>query len=255
MFKGVSVLPERAESEHVPGALLGQQWERVTDGAGLPQRVAEQLAEAIIQGELSSGTRLSEPELATAFGISRTPVREALYILEKDELVERLPRRGARVAHLTAKQALDVYVCRAHLYGLSARICAHILNEEQFEELRRIVSLMDEAVAVSDVGAYFRLNVDFHDFIGRSTGNDMLLRLMGGMGRVTLRFRYMSLMVPGRLETSLAAHHQLLLDLQSGDADAAENRVRDIVCDAGDAVLAHFFDDTSEPVREILRKW
>jgi DNA-binding GntR family transcriptional regulator len=223
-------------------------WSPVASDHSLAARVADQLAEAIIDGRLPSGTRLSEPGIAEAFDISRTPVREALYMLERDDLVERPPRKGARVARLTAKQALDVYICRAHLYGLSARMCARSLTESDLAELRRIVAGMDAAVATADVRSYYRLNLDFHDFVGRATGNDMLLRLMGGMGRLTLRFRFMSLTVPGRLEKSRAAHHRLLECLEAHDGVAAERTVREIVSAAGDAVLAHFFGDSTRPV-------
>lgn len=239
------------------GSTLGDvfEWSKLHEFGGLASRVADQLAEAIIEGRLASGTRLSEPEIAQTFGISRTPVREALYILERDELVERQPRKGARVASVTEKNALDVYICRAYLYGLSARMCVPRLNNSDLAELSRNVHLMDLAVASNDLGAYYRLNLAFHDYVGRASGNEMLLKLMGGMGRLTLRFRYMSLTVPGRLEVSLKAHHLLMSDLRCADPDAAERRVREIVSSAGDAVLSHFFNNSSGAVSKEVVKW
>ncbi len=226
------------------------EWSKLNQLEGLASRVADQLAEAIIEGRLKSHTRLSEPEIARTFGVSRTPAREALYILERDELVERPPRKGARVASVTEKQALDVYVCRAYLYGLSARMCVPRLTKSDLAELSRIVHMMDLAVAGNDVRAYYSHNLAFHDHVGWTSGNEMLLKLMHGMGRLTLRFRYMSLTIPGRLDASLKAHHLLMSEFRRRDPDAAERRVREIVSSAGDAVLSHFFGNSSRPVRE-----
>jgi DNA-binding GntR family transcriptional regulator len=231
-----------------PGEVADITWSSLGDSPGLATKVAEQLAEAIITGKLASGARLSEPEIGAAFGISRTPVREALYILERDGLIDRPPRKEARVSHVTAKQAFDVYVCRAYLYGLSTRIAANLIDEDVFAELEAIVRQMDAAVAHADTKAYFGLNLRFHDIIGVTTGNDVLLRLMGGMGGLTLRFRYMSITIPGRMRLSAQRHHRLLELLRERNGRAAELEVRTIVSSAGDAVLAHFFDDHSARV-------
>jgi len=83
----------------------------------------------------------------------------------------------------------------------------------------------------------------------------MLLKLMGGMGRRTLRFRYMSLTIPGRLNVSLKSHHLLMREFRRYDADAAEKRVRQIVSSAGDAVLLHFFGNSSQAVSKEVMKW
>jgi DNA-binding GntR family transcriptional regulator len=231
------------------------EWSNLDEVGGLASRVADQLAEAIIEGRLEGGARLGEPDIARTFGISRTPAREALYILERDELVERPPRRSARVASVTEKQALDVYICRAYLYGLSARMCAPQLTKTDLAELSGIVRAMDLAVKGNDAKTYYRLNLAFHDYVGRASGNEMLLKLMGGMGRRTLRFRYMSLTIPGRLNVSLKSHHLLMREFRRYDADAAEKRVRQIVSSAGDAVLLHFFGNSSQAVSKEVMKW
>lgn len=231
------------------------EWANLGEIGGLASRVADELAEAIIEGRLAGGARLGEPDIARTFGISRTPAREALYILERDELVERPPRKIARVAVVTEKQALDVYICRAYLYGLSARMCAPRLTKSDLAELSRILQSMDQAVNGNDAKLYYKLNLSFHDYVGQASGNEMLLKLMGGMGRRTLRFRYMSLTIPGRLNVSLQAHHRLMKELRRLDGEAAEKRVREIVSDAGDAVLLHFFGNSSRAVSKEVVKW
>jgi DNA-binding GntR family transcriptional regulator len=249
--KGAHELPrETVWTDSSPGVAIPQAvadltWTPLGDTAGLAEKTAEQLAQAIITGKLAGGTKLIEPEIGAAFGISRTPVREALYILQRDGLIERSPRKEARVSHVTAKQAFDVYVCRAYLYGLSAKIAAAIIDDTTLAELEEIVCQMDSAVSNADEHEYFRLNLRFHDIIGITTGNEMLYRLMGAMGGLTLRFRYMSITIPGRMALSAKRHRRLLELLRERNGRAAELEVRAIVSSAGDAVLAHFFNDHS----------
>jgi DNA-binding GntR family transcriptional regulator len=234
---------------------LSGDWADLEGDRGLSQRVAEELSQAIIEGRLASGARLSEPAIAEAFGISRTPIREALFALERDQLVERPPRRMARVAALTAKQAEDVYVCRANLFGLSARMAATRLEASEVAKLDALMTEMDAAAESSDTHEYFRLNVAFHDIVSQATKNEMLLRLMKGMGPVTLRFRYMSLTIPGRLASSVERHRELLRALTARDPAAAELTVRRLIAEAGDAVLSHFFNSDSKPIAKVVSEW
>jgi DNA-binding GntR family transcriptional regulator len=238
-----------------PGGPLAGAWRDLDADRGLSQRVAEQLSQAIIEGRLASGAKLSEAEIAAAFRVSRTPVREALFALERDQLVERPPRRMARVSALTAKQAQDVYVCRAQLFGLSARMAATRLEASELKQLDSLVAEMDVTASSGDTAHYFRLNVVFHDIVSRATGNDMLLRLMTGMGPLTLRFRYMSLTIPGRLSMSVQRHRELLRALTARDAAAAEATVRALIAEAGDAVLLHFFEIDSKPIAKLVAEW
>lgn len=231
------------------------EWSRIDDNGSLASRIADQLAEAIVSGDLKSGTILAEPEIAKAFGVSRTSVREALYMLEHDELVARPARRSARVATVTEKQALDIYICRAYLYGLSARMCVAQLTEGDLSELCHILSLMDAAVDRDDTREYYRLNLAFHGYLGEASGNEMLLKLMVSMGKRTLRFRYMSLTISGVMAASLSRHHLLMEELIRRDAEAAERRVREIVSSAGDAVLMHFFGNPSLGVSKEVMNW
>lgn len=226
-----------------------------TDG-GLPMRMAQSLAEAIIEGRLASGARLSETVIADSFGVSRTPVREALYALERDGLIERPPRKGARVSTVTHSQVTDIYVCRALVYGRSARLAAPLLDEDQLRDLASAADRMVEVAEQGDRKAYFQLNIAFHDAMARATGNHMLLKLMSDMGSMTLRLRYMSLTIPGQLTNSAKAHRSELLPLlQAGDGVNAEKSVHRTIARAGDAILAHYYQDMSQPVQNLVRDW
>jgi DNA-binding GntR family transcriptional regulator len=257
------VIPQPADtSEEVKPADSGGSWQGSASGLdlasdrGLPQRIVRILAQAIIEGRIESGARLSEPEIAQQFGVSRTPVREALYALERDGLVERPPRKGARVATFKAKQVKDIYVCRALIYGRSANLATPLLGDKQLDELEESTEQMVEAVQKGDILAYYHLNIAFHDYLARLNDNAMLLKLMSDMGNITLRLRFMSLTIPGRALYSAHVHRtELMQRFRAHDARGAEKSVHHLIASAGDAVLAHFFNIPSAPVATLIHDW
>lgn len=209
----------------------------------LPSRIADRLADAIIEGEFEPGARLSEQELAERFGTSRTPVREALRLLEQEALVVLVPRRGAQVSQIDAKRVVDIYTCRACLYGLAAKLATQVATSENLEELGKTVDEMADAVGRQDTHRYYDLNVAFHERISSLANNELLARMMNQFGRTTLRLRFQSLVFPGRLEASVGAHRRLIEAMQKRDPYRAEAIVRDLIRAAGDALLRQHYGD------------
>lgn len=210
---------------------------------GLPNRIADRLAESIISGNLAEGTRLSEPELAVAFKTSRTPVREALRILEREGLVSRAPRRGCRVSVIDAGRAHDIYVCRAYLYGLAAKLACSHLDDAKVEQLAGLYEDMRRTVNARDTAAFFSLNVAFHEEVRAIAHNEVLSTMIQNLGRATMRLRFLSITLPGRLEASLNWHRQLVACFADRDAAGAERVVRAMIAEAGQAVLdLHYHD-------------
>lgn len=223
---------------------------------GLPDQVAAHLGNLIVRGAFPGGAKLSEQELATAFGVSRTPVRDAIRILERDGLVEREPRKMARVTELTLKQARDVYVCRAYLYGLAARMAAGSVGEDRLRTLKSLAVSMRSAARSNDVDAYFEMNLSFHRTISEVVDNEMLTSLMDAMGQTTMRFRHLSITVPGRMKISADAHVELVPLLRAGEKSASERLVRRVIAEAGDAVAMHFFGvEQDDYISEITCLW
>ena len=113
----------------------------------LVDEAARALRDAILNGELSSGTRLRQVQLATQLGISRTPLREALMKLEQEGLIELLPRGGLRVALLNLDEAVELYDVREVLDGLAARLAAQRITEQGLRDLKRHLSQMKDCLA------------------------------------------------------------------------------------------------------------
>lgn len=189
--------------------------------------VARALAEDIMTGRLPPGAFLSEARLAARFGVSRTPVREAIRSLAADGLAIVRPRQRAIVRGRTAAEILDEFEAMAALEGACAGLAARRRSPAQ---LARMEESQARCRALSgpetDPDGYYRANVIFHETIYEAAGNDYLraetLRL-----RDRLQFlRITQGRVPGRLTGSAAEHDSVLDAIRVHDEDAAEKRMR-----------------------------
>ena len=128
----------------------------------------------IVTGKIPSGTRLTEEKLAGEFGVSRTPIREALRMLERDRLITVARGRGASVVSLSRQEVIDTYQCRGTLRGLACRLAAERITPESLARLHRILDALEEAISDEDVGAIFSCTVRFNQVIAEVAGNRVL---------------------------------------------------------------------------------
>lgn len=213
----------------------------LVDVHALAARISDQLGDAIIKGRLTPGTKLKEEELAETFKTSRTPVREALRDLSRDGLVTLIPRKGAWVTKLTAEEAADIYVCRAYLVGLAAKLAVSVATDAHIAEIDQMFEELSLAVETQDTSRYFETIVRLYDRIAEITGNQMLNRLITDLGKSTLRLRYASLSLPGRIQEALEANRKMVAAFHERDGRLAEMAVRKAISDAGQALLASHF--------------
>lgn len=142
-------------------------------------KIASEIAHAISAGELLPGADLNSVELATRFGTSRTPVREALMLLEKEGLVEILPRRRPRVAHVSMKEVEELYEIRAALNQLMVSLFTNVASVEDIDELRRLLDEAKACAARSEIDQAFALLNKIHIVCLERCGNGSLTRLLG----------------------------------------------------------------------------
>ncbi len=159
--------------------------------AYLPLRdvVFNTLREAILKGELKPGERLMELQLAAKLGVSRTPIREAIRMLEQEGLAVTIPRKGAEVAKMTEKDMEDVLQIREALDELAAKIACEQITEEQLNDL---INAMHEFEATTQTGNLKRIaevDVKFHDIIYQSTGNPKLVNMLNNLREQMYRYR------------------------------------------------------------------
>lgn len=157
----------------------------------LPLRdvVFHTLREAILKGELKPGERLMELQLASKLGVSRTPIREAIRMLEQEGLAVTIPRKGAEVAKMTEKDMEDVLQVREALDELAAAIACEQISKEELEELKNTMYEFEESTKTGDVKRIAQADVEFHDIIYKATGNPKLVSMLNNLREQMYRYR------------------------------------------------------------------
>ena len=201
----------------------------VTDHYSRPSRVAEIACEVgaeIIDGALAPGDDLNTVELARRFGSSRTPVREALMLLEKEGLVEIPPWRRPRVASVDMDRLREIYRLRAALYVHIAHDIADRASDDQIASLLPALTEMEASCAVLDTDRYVWANVAFYDCVTQIAANGTAKRILDSLLLRTLPFRRLSLSQPGRMARSLEDHRHLVRAWMMRDGDLAAALLR-----------------------------
>ena len=188
------------------------------------QRDAYQLIlEAIDIGTYRPGDRLVESELADRFGVSRTPIREALQRLETQSMLAR-DGRSLIVASLDHNQLAELYVVRTELEGLAARLAARHATEEEVRVLRGMVE--DDRALLDDPAALSRANRRFHKQIHLASHNRYLVQQLDLVHRFMALLATTSLAVEGRGEVALAEHSKIVAAIEASDGDAAYDALK-----------------------------
>lgn len=186
------------------------------------------IRDAIVTGKYEPGEKLSETSLSEYYKISRTPIREALKQLEREGLVEIIPRVGTCVTKPTEKELAEVFEVKEVLEGLAAGLLVEQENTEAIKEVQRAVSLMEKAVQTSDRKLYVESNDLFHKAILEGADNSKLTYalnlLLNQIGYS--RYVYLTIEVPQRIEVSLKEHQAILKALLEGNREQAEKAMR-----------------------------
>ena len=190
----------------------------------LYEEVAEQLRQRIFGRVLKPGSWIDELKLAEEFGISRTPLREALKVLAAEGLVTMKVRRGAYVTEVSDRDLADVYHLLALLESDAAAVVAKSASKAQLAELAALHAELSAAVADRD--RFFLLNERFHMRLLEIADNRWRNQMVADLRKVMKLNRHNSLLKAGRLDESLAEHHALMQALMARDGAAAAARMR-----------------------------
>ena len=191
----------------------------------LYEQVAEQLRQRIFRRELEPGGWIDELKIAEEFGISRTPLREALKVLAAEGLVTMKVRRGAYVTEMSDKDLRDVYHLLSLLESDAAGVVAAQADPEQLRELAQLHA--DLAAAVGERDRFFAINERIHMRILEMADNRWRSQMVADLRKVMKLNRHNSLLKQGRIEDSLAEHEVILTALRTHDAQATMAAMRD----------------------------
>ena len=201
---------------------------QVNNDLPLREAVAETLRQAILEGTLSPGERLMELHLAQQLGVSRTPVREAIRLLESEELVRVIPRHGAVVARITIQEMEEVREVGCALEELAVSRACRGISQEQLVSLMNAAAAFEEQTDAGDLMAAVRAAAAFHEVIGTAAGNRQLTDLLAHIR--PRMFRYLLEMIRNKnIHSLLISRHRLLIEaLRSADEEKAVLIVRDL---------------------------
>lgn len=191
------------------------------------EEVDELIRQRIFSRELKPGERIDEQALARDFGISRTPLREALKVLQNEGLVKLVPRRGCFVAKLTERDLDEIYDMVALLEGACAARAAALATPADIARLQRITQRMAQAAAERNFKRYFEANLAAHETVQEMAGNRWQKNVIQYLRSMCRLSPYVSVgKIPGRLEESLREHEELLAAIEAHDAVRAEAGMR-----------------------------
>ncbi|MFS4436676.1 GntR family transcriptional regulator [Paracoccaceae bacterium GXU_MW_L88] len=189
-------------------------------------QITETLETEIVEGRLPPGTRLEELVLAKRFGLSRTPVREALQRLSATGLVELKPRRGTQVLNPSIGRIVEMFEVMAELEAACARLCARRVTPDLVATLKEWLVRCDTAQDAGDVSAYYAANRGFHGAIYAGSGNQFLREQAELLHLQLSPFRRIQLRMPRRMDQSLNEHAQIVAAIESGDEAEADAVLR-----------------------------
>jgi DNA-binding GntR family transcriptional regulator len=188
----------------------------------LYEDVADRLREQIFSKELAPGSWLDEQSLAVQFGISRTPMREAIKVLASEGLITIKMRRGAYVTEVARKDLEQIFTILSLLEGQAAKETATKATEAELNQLDDLHHRLEKAAADRDLEQFFEINVKFHELIQQIAGNKWMNGVIADLRKVLKLHRRDSLTSTGRLQNSLVEHREILRSLLKRDEQAAE---------------------------------
>ena len=201
-----------------PGTLIA--------GAAGRRLAGDRLRRAILDGDMASGQRLVEEELAGTLGVTRASLRAALFDLTAEGLVERVPNRGARVRAITLEEAVAITECRMALEGLCAAKAAERVTEPQAARLRQLGGELERSVADGDPLKYSALNHELHGLVREISGQAVAAALLERLNAQLVRHQFQLSLRPGRPQASLPEHLAIIAAIAGRRPAEAEQAAR-----------------------------
>ena len=208
---------------------------RFTDPGLIRERVVDALRDAIIAGRLKPGERIRERELVALPGGSRSPLREAIRVLETEGLITSLAYRGARVSDLSAVDLRDMLDVRIMLECFAARLAIERLDDAALQTMEEQVNRARAAGAQVDLEANFELGLGFHDILVAASGNRKVAQIHESLKRHQRRYQHFAFTRVGRDLRALDEHADIVTALRRRDLAAVEHGLR--------AHLLRFYDE------------
>jgi DNA-binding GntR family transcriptional regulator len=212
----------------------------------LGEQIANGIAQDILQERLKPGDSIPEQHLAQQYQVSRGPIREALRILEKEGVVQILPRRGARVTQLTVTEVDEIFVIRANLFGLAASLFARRATDDDLMRLNALFKRMRDLSPEEDT-THAEISAQMALVLLEQCGNHRLRHLILQLARQVARYTQLGLQTNARRRASIASWRAMLRAFRQCDSQQAENTGRQMVLNTLHEVTAQL-NATQSPI-------
>ncbi len=191
--------------------------------------IRDQLEDDIVNGRMQPGEQVRVEYLMERFGVSRTPVREALQQLESSGLVEVRPKRGTYVSRQGINELFQMFEVMAELEALCARLACRRVQDPHLREIKEALMACEREVHSQDADAYYYANEHFHQLIYQACGNPFLVQQTTTLKNRLKPYRRLQLRLRNRMAQSLAEHADIVRALVDGDCELAANVAREHV--------------------------
>ncbi len=211
----------------------------------LSENVFRRIQAAIVNGEIAPGSKISEPELARTYGISRGPLREAIHRLEGQRLLVRIPHVGARVVSLNHAELIELYEIRESLEGMACRLAAERMSQVQIDELREVLATHERDAAFQAGVGYYQQegDFDFHYRIIQGSGNSTLVQMLcDDLYQLVRMYRIQFSATPNRPHQAFAEHHRILDAIAERDGELAELLMRRHIAASKRNIERHYLE-------------
>ena len=194
----------------------------------LPLRdvVFNTLRESILKGEMKPGERLMEIHLANKLGVSRTPIREAIRMLELEGLVTMIPRRGAEVAQISEKGLKDVLEVRQALDALAMELACERITESEIAALKKACEHFVETTRTQDAVEIALADVALHDIIVCASRNDKLIQMVGNLSQQMYRYRLEYIKDISQHGRLIEEHEEIFRCISARDKEAGARAIK-----------------------------
>lgn len=206
----------------------------------LVEKVVQHLTQEILSDRLRPNQRISEPAVSKQLGVSRSPVREALRILERDGLVKQSDNRGMVVADVTPEEADELYLIHGHLIGLAVRLACQRMKGESLAGMRDMVRKLRQAADKDDRSAFLDTRTQLERFVGERSFSPRLAHLLEVMAYPSARYRVFHVSVPGYMDEITRCYEGIYEAFSKRDDTAAE-QLRLKIMDLGRELLRRYF--------------
>ena len=206
------------------------------------EQVYDHLKQEILNGRLASGSILVESRLAEQIGVSRTPVREALHFLEKDGLLETLPRVGYRVREIELKEFEEICEIRKVNEVLAVRWAIERISPETLSAVERNLSEAGDRIRAEAWEAFVDLDAEFHELLAEASGSRRLQELIKSLRADMLRYRIQSLHRSFTATLALEGHRKVFRCIREGDVKSASEEVLAHLEESKKYILLHAFE-------------